>query len=253
MQLVKEANTLLEVVRQLPDRYSVSVEAKERQTELVQLADSITGVSTAEQLEDAARIGSILQKEIKSVNEARLELARPVNETADKLIDLARDYTAPLVAQKDRLAAMVTSFRKSEEQRVAAEQRKRQEEIAKLERDRMKAEEAARKAAAKGNEEKAMAAEMKAYHATEAANAAIMTALPVVAKARGSSVRKVVKHEVTDIRKLYEARPELCHLEVKPSAINAVCFPAEGATVLQPDQRIPGLNLWWEDKTNFRS
>ncbi len=159
-----------------------------------------------------------------------------------------------LIAEKDRLGRLITTFKRSEAERVAAEERKRAEEIQRLEKLRIEAEMKARKAADKGDEAKALAAEQKAYHATEAANAAIMAPVPKVSTARGSFSRRTLKYRVTDIHLLYSKRPELCKIEEKASAINSTCFAKEIATIDKPDlESVPGLALWWHDSTPFRS
>ena len=79
--------------------------------------------------------------------------------------------------------------------------------------------------------------------ANETLQALITAPPPEKARAIGASTRRVVRWEVLDVRALYAARPELCTLEAKASAINATCFP---------EMPVPGLRLWWEDKTTIR-
>lgn len=61
-------------------------------------------------------------------------------------------------------------------------------------------------------------------------------------KARGQRNHETLRWEVTDIDALYRARPDLCRLEPKASAIQALCVP---------EMPPPGLKLWWEKKTIF--
>lgn len=63
-------------------------------------------------------------------------------------------------------------------------------------------------------------------------------------KARGQRNHESLRWEVTDIDALYRARPDLCRLEPKASAIQALCIP-------EMPNLPPGLKLWWERKTIF--
>jgi len=83
--------------------------------------------------------------------------------------------------------------------------------------------------------------------------AAIRAPLPEAERATGQSSRRYVKFRVTDARAVFTARPELCTLEVKPSAVSAVCFPKPDASESAPDTSIPGMEMWWELKLTYRS
>lgn len=76
---------------------------------------------------------------------------------------------------------------------------------------------------------------------------------PVAFKSVGSTVKQVLRFDVTDAAAVYRARPELCTIEVKASAVKAVCFAAKGATELNPDvTTVPGLKLFWADDLSTR-
>ena len=72
----------------------------------------------------------------------------------------------------------------------------------------------------------------------------LATPPPVAAKSKGQQVRREMKVEVTDIRALYAARPDLCKIEVNLAGVKSTCVP---------EMPIPGLKLWWEDRVVFSS
>lgn len=98
------------------------------------------------------------------------------------------------------------------------------------------------------------AATERARLANIAVQAVVRAPAPEQHKIGGMSNRRVMKYEVTDIAALYKARPELCKpLEVKPSAIQAVCVPRFPSTSNEVDtETVLGLKLWWEDSTSTR-
>ncbi len=58
---------------------------------------------------------------------------------------------------------------------------------------------------------------------------------------------------MVDERVVYKHRPELVKLEIKTSAVNAVCFPRDGANAADKDETsVPGLRLWWSDEISTR-
>ena len=166
-------------------------------------------------------------------------MSRPLDEAKDKLIEVERVYLAPLIAERNRLAREITAFQKQEQDRVAAEERARQDEINRLEQERL----AAKALLAEAHPTELAQAQEVLSEAMQAQRAVIVAPLPEATRAKGAVGRTVLKYEVTDIHALYQARPDLCRIEAKASAIAAVC--AVG-------MNIPGLKLWEEQTTNFR-
>ncbi len=251
MKLIKE-------IILLPPAYSADAESEENRNKLALRAQSITQITTAAE-NDIARCCAVdIRKHSKLVEAIRVELTAPLLNAQRQLKSLADDHLGPLTAELSRLERLATNFQEQERRRVQLEEQRRQEEIVRLERERLELEAKAAELAAKANTEKqldkAIAAETVAIAKNEQVMAAVMAPPPVVARASGQQFKKVVRYEVTDLKKLYAARPELCNLEIKPSAVNATCMPFGNATFDQPDtEQVPGLKLWWENKTTFSS
>ena len=190
---------------------SIDGEAEERRNELALEARKITSIATAGENDTARNIAVEIRTHVKEVEAARVSLTKPLLDGQRMLKKLSDDHIAPLEAELQRLQRLATVFLEAEQVRVAAEMKARLE----------------------------LAAEAK----TDADFAVIANeAMPAEAQAQGQTLRKVLKWEVTDLRALYLARPELCKLEAKASAINVSCVP---------EMPVPGLKLWWENAATF--
>jgi hypothetical protein len=237
MKLIRETLSL-------PARYTVNADATKARDALVADARRITAVESVADQDLAATIGSTLQREIKAVVAARKELAEPLNQAAKRLIALEDEHNAPLLAEKDRLGKLVGAFKKAEDERVENEKRQRREAIERLENERKAALAVSESFKGQLDEVADVQAQQRAFEAQEAAMELMRKPDPAPVKAKGSVTKKTLGWRVLDIHALYAARPDLCKVEPKPSAILATCDPA---------REIPGLELWWENTTNFRS
>jgi len=233
---------------QLPERYTLPPPTEESRNDLALRAVSITAIATADENEAAGEIVRDIRRYLKDAEAARVVLSKPLLEAQRQLKALVDDHVAPLIAEQKRVEALAVGFAQAEARRVAREEEERQAAYRKAEAERMALEEKARIQAEKANTEKQQVAAIKTAQAAEAKAAEVAQVLatpaPVAAKSKGQQVRRVLKYEVTDVRALYAARPELCTIEAKASAINAVCVP---------ELPVPGLRLWWEDKVIFSS
>ena len=234
---------------QLPEALPLTAEAVERAAELSKAAKAVAKVTTAEQFEQAVDAGRDIQSHVKGVEAFGLDFRRPIKAFTDMVKKTQDDYLAPLLAEQDRLKRLVGDFQSAEARRVAKEEQERREafEAAEKERLRLEAEANAKLAKAqesggKRDEKAAVKAAELAEEAELAVQAVIAAPAPQAARAAGSSSRQVLKWEVTDLKSLYAARPELCKVEVKASAVQACCVP---------ESPVPGLKLWWETPVSF--
>lgn len=146
-------------------------------------------VATAEDSERAQRWRAKINAEIKRLNDERLTLTRPLDDSKKRIMAL---YAAPLQLLE---AALQTYGRKiiayNEAQAVLA--RKAQAKLeAEAAKERARLQEIADKAAAKGQEDKAEQFQMRAAAVVAPI---VQTEAPKVA---GTQFREVWKHEVTD-------------------------------------------------------
>lgn len=261
------------------------------------LADSeFTAIATRDEAESVGVAARNIRTHIKAVRDMGMMLRRPLKATQDQIKAIEDEYCGPLEQRQGQLENLVTGYAKAEAQRVAEEERRRQEEVRRIEAERLAVEMRARKekerierealeAEVKAKAElqsqertaselfKAGIAEEKRRQEAEDARAAeeakieqarvdslaklsVAVAAPIEAhKVAGAATRRVVKWEVTDEKTLLKARPELFKIELKRSAVNAVCFPnSYEATAEKPDMAsVPGLKLWYENETVIRS
>lgn len=243
MELIKETITL-------PEMFGSTADVEEKRNELVLNSRKVTTVVNAEQAEAAVANARDIRTWVKEVEAARVVLTKPLLEAQRKIKALADDHCAPLIEEQKRVERLYTTFQEAEQRRVAAEEQKRREAFEEAERLRIEAEEAARKAAEGIKTEKQLEAALKkeevAIAAATKANEIIMAPLPEANRAVGATLKKVLRWEVTDLNALVKARPDLCKIEAKPSAIQATCVP-------EMPNLPPGLRLWWEHCTSIRT
>jgi len=234
----------------LPQLLGITSDAEEQRNELALAAVKCKSVSNVDEQAKAASAAVGIQTYIKSVRDAGLAFRRPINDFASLIKKTEDEHIYPLLEEKSRLGVLLADFDAKERRRVAEEERKRQAQFQQAETDRLEKErlanEAATKAEASGNKKAIKKAEQLADAATAAGDTVqsiIGAAVPERSRASGVAVKEVLKWEVTDIGTLYRARPELCNIEPKASAIKATC---------NPDKAVPGLKLWWKNQAVIR-
>jgi len=241
-------STLVKEVLSLPATYSITAEQEETRNQIALRATAVKTV-TDPQSQELARSSVVeIRKHLKFIEEARMLYTRPLLDAQKLVKGIADDYCKPLEDQITRLEKLGTDYSLAERRRVEEAERQRQREIERLNAERIAAEEAAAKAAQKVNTDgqlaKAIEKEAVAFQAAEKVQEVIRAPLPEVSRAKGERFTKKLRHEVTDIKAVYAARPELCKIEIKPAAVQATCVP---------EMPVPGLKLWWEESTTYSS
>lgn len=242
--------TLFKQPFSLPALLSITAEAEEKRNALAIAAGKVKSVTTPDAQAIASAAAVNIQAHIKQVRETGLDFRRPANDFVALIKRTEDDYLKPLLEEKDRLGKLLADFAESEVRRVQEEEKKRQEELQRAEDARIEAERRAAIAAFEAEESGAKkdvkAAEKLQKQADKAeakVQAVIAAPAPERSKAAGVSTRRVLCWEVTDINALVKARPELCNITAKPSAIQALCIP---------ETPVPGLRLWWQNKAVVR-
>ncbi len=232
----------------IPTVVGQSDEAVAFRDDLVGRSAAVVAIADADGAAAAAGMARELVTYEKSVKEFGLEARRPVNDFVALVKRTEDEHLAKVSAELKRVKGLIAGWDERERARVAEESRKAEAALAKLaaeqaEKQRL-ADEALRKAQESGSAKDVRAAEKLAQKA-EAADEKLMTALRApeaeAVKPAGTSARKELCFEVTDIDALVRARPDLCKVEAKASAIKAVCDPA---------RPVPGLRLWWETRVS---
>jgi flagellar biosynthesis GTPase FlhF len=224
-------------------------------------------------------------KQVKQVlalaEETRQRIKAPVLDLARVIDARAKDYCRELVAELARLSLACADWQTEQLERVKAQERARQEELARIEREkqealrkieeeeRRKAEEARRKAAAEAaaarNEEEQKAAherakaeaerlakeaeaKKKAEEERRAQEQMGVAPVTVPVRAEGQTSKPTWAWEVTDIWLLARMQPGLVNIAPRREQINEVI--ASMATAGEP--KIPGLRIWPEMKVGVR-
>ena len=246
MKLVKQPITV-------PTTFSITAEAEEARNEVALRGMAVKVVTSGEQNEVAGSVVRDIRAYVKSVEAMRVTLTKPLLEGQRLLKALSDDHCAPLAAEQQRIERLAVDFAKAEARRVAEEERKRHEAYMAAEQARLDAERRAREAAelaaemdTKRSAKAAEKLEAVAVAAEAKVQEIIAAPMPEVARSRGQQTRRELRVEVTDIRALAAARPDLVKMEPNLVGIKATLVP-------ESPNMPPGLKLWWEDKVVFSS
>lgn len=240
-------------------------------------------VETPEQLAEAVEAIRQLRDLEKSAESSRVQVKAPVLAAQRAIDERAREFTAPIVAERARIDGLVNAYnrrmaeaaRRAEQERREAIERARREEEERIrqlrEQQAAREAEAARVAAeaAKvlGDEDPKKAAEhavvctrIDAARETQAIidqsrdqqRQAIITTAAAVAppKPAGMSIRREPQFRVTDPAVLAAARPDLVTITPRAREITAA---VKQAGEWDGEREVcPGLVAWWQDKTLVR-
>jgi hypothetical protein len=180
-----------------------------------------------------------------AIETARTKAKAPALEVGRKIDALAKDLSAKVVEESARISRVLGAFeaeerRKADDARIAAEN-----EAARIAREAEAAAIQARRGA-KTAEAADRASDAILEKAAEQTVAVRQQAVNAVApKQAGTAIRTDYAFEVTDIKALYAAHPELVTLEPNGAAIRAILRA-------NPNLQIPGLRSWAETKLNVR-
>lgn len=235
-------------------------------------------IDSPEMFQTAGAELQAIKSRAKQIEELRLSLTRPLDESKRRIMDLFRQPLARLDEAEQLIRRGMLTFQQ-EERRKQEEARRAAEEAARAERERLAAEqrereEAARKAreeaeaaARAGDEAAAAAAREAAQHAAQEAEEAqaqvelaevapIALAIVEAPKAAGISTRQNWKAEVTDLQALVLAAAErakagdttlLGYLQPDTKALGQV------AKALKSKARIPGVRVYAEEGLAVRA
>lgn len=193
---------------------------------------------------------------LKECEKARKQIKAPVLQLCDEIDSQANLFSADLVNHSTRIRGLIGSYNARVEEARRVAERKRQEELARIERERVaaeaeakrKADEALKAAATPEQAETAVVAaeaEVKRVEAQAVQQAALAPVAPRVARIAGVSVKSVWLFEVVDINELHKSNPQFVTLIAKAREINAA--------ISAGSRNIPGLRIWEEKGVKVRA
>lgn len=218
----------------------------------------VSAVTTPAQQEFAVAALREIKGIKKKIEDSRKAIKAPVLTLGKEIDAAAATFCAELDAEESRITKAVSAYQVEEERKAREAQEARQAELRRIENERLAAErEAQRRAdeearaarsleaaeeAAKRHEAEKLRTAVEAEKAREA-----VIVKPVVAPARaeGMAVRQVPRFEITDIRALAFARPDLVRIEPNSNAINA--------EIRAGNLTITGLRCWMETVAGVRA
>jgi len=213
----------------------------ERRSIALNAAARVPAVADAMDAEDAADALRLLSALVKDVEAARKVVKEPVLDLGKKIDSTAKEFVADVVAEKVRIETALGTFQAAEQRRADAERRAAQDEADRLAREAAKAQREADRATNHGEADRTQQVAAQAEAAAIEARVAAAEIAPV--KPTGVAVRQPWKFEVTDIKALFAARPDLCVIEPNNAGIRAQ---------IPHNQNIPGLRIWQEAKASVR-
>jgi hypothetical protein len=219
----------------------------------------------------------------KSTEESRTLLTGPVLDFKRRIDSIAKSFAAPCDVEYARLNRLIGPYQSEQRRLAEVAERKRQEELQRIEHERQRAEQADRERLAAIAKAEADAARAKAdaensFNRQQEKQAASDLAVANAERERlaqearastarlsdlgaqrlaaqrtvvkpsapaGLAVKNVWLFEVTDIAKVYAANPSLCRVEVNVSAVNKLLSAGF--------RDIPGLRIWTESKSSVRT
>ncbi len=191
----------------------------------------------------AAELLKRLKGWTRQVEAGRTTVKAPVLELTRKIDGLAAELVAQVEAQSHRISRMLGEWQAAERRKAdeaLREQRRKEEELRQAAAAQMAAAEIETDSTAQAEQRKAEISQQYQQQVAEGRQAIVATAAPRIA---GTGVREDWKFEVTDIRALYQAHPELVILEPNNAAIRAI---------VKHNRQIPGLRIWKEASTIIR-
>lgn len=215
----------------------------------------VTSVKSEVELGAAVAAVKEAKRLLKEVEGYRKELKGPVINLGKKIDSVADGYTKEIAQEVARIEGLVTAWTIAERKRVEEEERKRQQEIARLradeERKRREAEVAQAKAETAVDSDDVYAAmeavvdaEADAERIAEKTREVVTAPLPEAVRVRGMVSKPKIEWEVTDIQALYAAAPHLVRLEPNAGAIRAIVCETT---------KLPGLRVWASERVIVRS
>lgn len=239
-------NQALLIIPTIDDRpVSIAQGAIQKREEALAIGKKVTQVTNVKELQLSVNSDSILKAVENEAGDACELFKGPFYRIYKKIMAMTEEFTLPITTERKRQKKLRDDFATAEQKRV-------DDENARLEQERLAAEKRAAAALAeqerianlaKPQPKKEVAAEVKVQEAVADLQKTQAKAPAVVARAAGYSVKKVLKFEITDKRALYAARPEFFELVEKRSVINAA---------ITKETNLPGLTVWEQIETGTR-
>ena len=142
----------------------LSPDALHVKTLAIQACNDVQSVENSLDAEVASTVLRDVAKLVKECESARVKIKAPVLDLARQIDEVAKTYSSDLEKQSTRIKGLVGAYHARQEEIQRAAERKRQEELARIERERIEAE---RRAAAEARriENERLAAEAEARRA----------------------------------------------------------------------------------------
>lgn len=240
-----------EIQKEVPkDNALVAAEKANTETNNMLFVAESYVIDCADMAEAAADDMNAAVQKAKELNELRLTMTRPLDESKKRIMDLFREPIAVAEKAANTLKNAIGQWHIKEQVRLAEiarkeeAERRAQEELVRAEAQKL--EQAKAEAEASGDTEKAEELEQQAMEANHAADSITYYA-PVAAPTKtvkGASIRKNWKAEVTDLMALVKAVAEgKASIELLSADMKAI---NKRAKALEAEFKVPGIRVYNE-------
>jgi Fe2+ transport system protein B len=214
-------------------------------------ASTIQSVTTDVQNDFAVRTAQGIKRLLKSIEKDEKKTRQAYDECKEVVHLELQKFTAVMVQEYNRLVELTAAYDRERMEKMRKEEEAIRLRIAANLAAETKAKEEAEAALRLArSEEASMAAISAALEAADraeslkvAAEEAIRAPLPTVERAQGQIRREVVRWEITDLEKVYAAKPHWFERVVKRSVVNAE---------VSKDFVLDGLRVWTEVEHGIR-
>lgn len=236
----------------ITSKLTIAEDSKVEKRRLLDLAGQVVQVTTPEEQSLAVRRGRELKLFLGQIESDRKTVKGPVIAVEKRIDELAKELRKELEIEVLRIEGLVNAFQDLEDRRVAAEERERQQRIAKAEEDRRAAESLVREAedkltnesASLDDAENACLAQELAAQTNERANEILRAPLPVANRVQGMVQRTELQFTITDAAALYAEKPGWFELVPKRRVIR---------DNITEHTVLPGIKIWMEKQTSLRT
>lgn len=194
---------------------TISPDAEKRKAELLETASAVTAVGDNDESARAQVVSRALAALRIETEKSRKAVKEPVNRIGKLIDSTAKSFIADVEAEEKRIAGLVGEHAREVARRKAEAERIEREKMEEARRAREEAERAAEQAESSGTIADVIAAKLAEKERREKLDERMAASAEVAAAKIADGVRFAWDFEVTDIRALYAAAPELVSMEVR--------------------------------------
>lgn len=187
----------------------------------------------------ASNLASRMKSLITDVEDGRKAVKAPVLDLGKRIDSTASQFSTPILTEMDKLLGAIQGFLKKQRQAAEESEKKRLEELQRLEEEKRNAEDIVNSSFSQGECEEATQTliQIEAKQATS-------VPVQVPSKPKGIVTKTVPKIEVIDLHEIYKHNRDFVRIELNQSAVLAAIRAGK--------VECPGLKITFEEQVEAR-